>query len=166
MSPGLYTGTEVGWSTLCPKKEETYAFIDDVVRELAALTPGRYIHIGGDEVQVLTHDEYVRFVERVQDIVTRNGKEMVGWEEVAKARLRPTSIVQQWKGDSAILAIQYGSKLILSPATKAYIDMKYTATTELGLTWAAIIEVRDAYDWDPATYQAGVTEQNSASKRR
>ena len=160
MSPGLYTGTEVGWSTVCPNKEETYAFIDDVVRELAALTPGRYIHIGGDEVQVLSHADYVKFVERVQDIVTRNGKEMIGWEEIAKARLRPTSIVQQWKGDSAILALQYGSKLVLSPATKAYIDMKYTPTTELGLTWAAIIEVSDAYNWDPATYQAGVTEQN------
>jgi hexosaminidase len=160
MSPGLYTGTEVGWSTLCPNKEETYAFIDDVVRELAAMTPGRYIHIGGDEVQVLSHDEYVRFIERVQDIVTRHGKEMIGWEEVAKARLRPTSLVQQWKGDSAILALQYGSKLILSPAKRAYIDMKYTPTTELGLTWAAIIEVSDSYNWDPATYQAGVTEQN------
>ena len=160
MSPGLYTGTEVGWSTVCPNKEETYVFIDDVIRELAALTPGRYIHIGGDEVQVLTHEEYVKFVERVQDIVTRNGKEMIGWEEVAKARLRPTSVVQQWKGDSAILALQYGSKLVLSPATKAYIDMKYTPTTELGLTWAAIIEVSDAYNWDPATYQAGVTERD------
>ena len=160
MSPGLYTGTEVGWSTLCPKKEETYAFIDDVIRELAAMTPGRHIHIGGDEVQVLSHDEYVGFIERVQDIVTRHGKEMVGWEEVAKARLRPTSVVQQWKGDSAILALQYGSKLVLSPAKRAYIDMKYTPTTELGLTWAAIIEVRDTYDWDPATYQTGVTEQN------
>jgi hexosaminidase len=38
--------------------------------------------------------------------------------------------------------------------------MKYTPATELGLTWAAIIEVADVYNWDPATYQVGVTEQN------
>jgi hexosaminidase len=158
IAPALYTGTEVGWSTLCPNKEETYALIDDVVRELAALTPGRYLHVGGDEVEVLTRDEYVRFVERVQDIVARHGKEMVGWEEIGKARLRPTTLVQQWKSDSAVLALQSGGKLIMSPAQRAYLDMKYTSATELGLTWAALIEVSDAYNWDPATYQAGVTE--------
>jgi hexosaminidase len=160
IAPALYTGTEVGWSTLCHNKEETYALIDDVVRELAALTPGRYIHVGGDEVEVLTRDEYIRFVERVQDIVGRHGKEMIGWEEIAKARLRPTTLVQQWKGDSAVLALQYGAKVILSPAPRAYLDMKYTNTTELGLTWAAIIEVADAYNWNPAAYQAGVTERD------
>ena len=160
MSPGLYTGTEVGWSTFCPRKEETYALIDDVIRELAAMTPGRYLHIGGDEVEVLTHEEYVGFVQRVQDIVVRHGKEMVGWEEVGKARLRPTTLVQQWKSDSAVLALQSGAKLIMSPAKRAYLDMKYTPVTETGLTWAAIIEVADAYNWDPGTYQVGVTEQN------
>ena len=160
MPPALYTGTEVGWSTFCPNKEETYALIDDIVRELASLTPGRYIHVGGDEVEVLTHDDYIKFVERVQEIVVRNGKEMIGWEEVGKARLRPTTLVQQWKSDSAVLALRSGSKLIMSPARRTYLDMKYTAGTELGLTWAAIIEVADAYNWDPATFQPGVTERD------
>ena len=159
-APALYTGTEVGWSTLCHNKEETYGLIDDIVRELAALTPGRYIHVGGDEVEVLTHDEYVGFIERVQDIVARHGKEMIGWEEVARARLRPTTLVQPWKGDSGVLALKYGAKLIMSPAKRTYLDMKYTNATELGLTWAAIIEVADAYNWNPATYQAGITERD------
>ncbi len=158
--PAPYTRTEVGWSAFCPNKEETYALIDDVIRELAALTPGRYIHIGGDEVEVLTHADYIKFVERVQDIVVRHGKEMVGWEEVGKARLRPTTLAQQWKSDSAVLALRSGAKLIMSPAKKAYLDMKFTPTTELGLTWAAISEVSEVYNWDPATYQAGVTESN------
>ena len=159
-APALYTGTEVGWSTLCPNKEETYALIDDIVRELAAITPGRYLHIGGDEVEVLTREEYIKFVERVQTIVVRHGKEMIGWEEIGKARLRPTTLVQQWKSDSAVLALQSGAKLIMSPAKRAYLDMKYTNATELGLTWAALIEVSDLYNWDPATYQVGVTESN------
>jgi hexosaminidase len=160
MAPALYTGTEVGWSTLCPNKEETYALIDDVVRELAALTPGQYIHVGGDEVEVLTREEYIKFVERVQAIVVRHGKEMIGWEEIGKARLRPTTLVQQWKSDSAVLALRSGAKLIMSPAQRAYLDMKYTNGTELGLTWAALIEIADAYNWDPATYQAGVSERD------
>jgi hexosaminidase len=48
----------------------------------------------------------------------------------------------------------------MSPAKKIYLDMKYTPNTELGLTWAAIVEVRDAYDWDPAKYMVGVNESN------
>jgi hexosaminidase len=153
---GSYVGTDVGWSTLCVDKEETYAFVDDVVREISALTPGAYFHIGGDEVTTLTHDQYTHFVERVQDIVAAHGKQMIGWEEITKARLRPTTIAQQWKSDSVRAALQYGARILLSPANKAYLDMKYTPGTELGLHWAGYIDVRDAYDWDPTSYLQGV----------
>ena len=146
--------------TFCVDKEDTYALLDDVVREISALTPGTYIHIGGDEVEGLTPEQYARFVERAQTIVNKYGKLMIGWEEIAKAHIKPTTIVQQWKSDSATAALQYGSKLIISPSDKAYLDMKYTPATELGLTWAAVIEVNTAYNWDPALYMPGVTEQN------
>jgi hexosaminidase len=158
--PALYTGTEVGWSSLCVDKEETYAFVDDVIRELSAMTPGPYFHIGGDEVKTLTPAQYVKFVERVQTIVNKYGKKMIGWEEITKAHLNPTTIAHQWKSDSATAAVGYGSKLILSPAKKVYLDMKYTPATELGQHWAAYVEVRDAYDWDPATYMQGVGERD------
>lgn len=158
--PALYTGTEVGWSSLCVDKEETYAFVDDIIRELSAMTPGPYFHIGGDEVRTLTHEQYIKFVERVQTIVNKYGKKMIGWEEITKARLNPTTITHQWKSDSAAAAVAMGSKLILSPAPKMYLDMQYTPATELGLHWAAYVEVRDSYDWDPATYMKGVTERD------
>jgi hexosaminidase len=158
----LYAGTDVGWSTVCVDKEDTYSFLDDVVREVSAMTPGAYFHIGGDEVQTLTVDQYVRFIERVQTIVYKYGKTMVGWEEITKARIRPTTIAQQWKSDSATAALKYGAKLILSPSNKTYLDMKYDQKTELGLKWAGLVEVNDAYNWDPAQYLVGVTEQSIA----
>jgi hexosaminidase len=65
----LYTGIEVGFSALCVDKDVTYRFIDDVVREIAALTPTPYFHVGGDEVKTLTPQQYVQFIERVQKIV-------------------------------------------------------------------------------------------------
>jgi hexosaminidase len=157
--PGTFTGTEVGWSTFCPDSENVYAFVDDVVKEIAAMTPGQWFHMGGDEVHVLKDSQYVKFVERVQDIVYKYGKTMVGWEEIGKAKLRPTSIAQQWKSDTVPPAVLQGAKLIMSPAPKAYLDMKYTPNTELGLTWAAIIELRTAYDWEPLTYLKGVREE-------
>jgi hexosaminidase len=155
-----YSGTDVGWSSLCVDKEPVYAFVDDIVREISGMTPGPYFHIGGDEVQTLTNEQYIRFIERVQGIVNKYGKTMIGWEEITKARLTPSTIAQQWKSDSAGPAIASGTKLIMSPASKIYLDMKYTPATELGLHWAAYIEVRDAYDWDPATYMKGVTDSN------
>ena len=155
-----YTGTDVGWSALCVDSAAAMTFIDDVVRDMAAMTPGPYLHIGGDEVASLTRAQYVRFVERAQDIVTKYGKTMVGWEEISKARMRPTTIAQQWKSDSASAAVAQGAKLIMSPSDRIYVDMKYNSQTELGLDWAAQIEVRQSYDWDPATYMKGVTEAN------
>ena len=156
----LYAGTDVGWSTVCVDKEDTYTFLDDVVREVSAMTPGSYFHIGGDEVQTLTPEQYVRFVERAQTIVNKYGKTMIGWEEITKAHIKSTTIAQQWKSDSATAALKYGAKLILSPANKTYLDMKYNSSTELGLNWAGLVEVNDAYNWDPALYLVGVTEQN------
>ncbi|HEU4723000.1 MAG TPA: beta-N-acetylhexosaminidase [Gemmatimonadaceae bacterium] len=156
---GTYTGTEVGWTTFCPDSENAYAFVEDVVREIAAMTPGPYFHMGGDEVHLLKDPQYIKFVERVQDIVYKHGKTMVGWEEIGKARLRPTSIAQQWKSDTVPPAVRQGAKVVMSPAPKAYLDMKYDRNTELGLTWAALIELRTAYEWEPATYMKGVPEQ-------
>jgi hexosaminidase len=158
--PSLYSGTEVGFSTFCVDKEETYALIDDIVREIAAITPGPFFHTGGDENSILTPAQYTLFVERVQDIVGRHGKQLIGWEEIGHARLTPTSILQQWRNDSLPANRQPGNKVIVSGAGRTYLDMKYTPTTELGLTWAAIIEVRDAYDWNPGSYVKNVVESD------
>ena len=158
VAPPLYTGIRVGFSTLCPSKEETYAFVNDVVREIAALVPTPYFHMGGDEVEKLTHDQYLRFVERVQGIIHANGKQMIGWGEVAPANLAATTIVQHWKRDSSALHVARGGKVILSPGPKTYLDMKYDSTTVLGLRWAGLIEVRTAYDWNPATLLPEIPE--------
>ena len=52
VAPARYTGTRVGFSSLCVPLELTYTFIDQVIGEIAALTPGPYMHIGGDEAVI------------------------------------------------------------------------------------------------------------------
>ena len=155
-----YTGIEVGFSSLAIHKEITYRFIDDVVGELAALTPGAYLHIGGDEALATNKEEYVRFIERVQSIVASRGKRMVGWEEIGQARLSPTSIAQHWAPGHAAAAAAQGARVILSPAPRVYLDMKYDDTTPLGLNWAGNIGLRTAYDWQPETQLPGVNEDS------
>ncbi len=159
VAPALYTGTEVGFSALCVDKDVTYKFIDDVVREIAALTPGPYFHMGGDEVKTLKPEQYTAFVERVQTIVQSHGKQMVGWDEIAAAKLQATSIVQHWRPKTTPAdAVARGSKVILSVADRAYLDMKYDAGTPIGLSWAGNVDVKSAYDWDPANAAERVPE--------
>ncbi|MGH3986865.1 MAG: beta-N-acetylhexosaminidase, partial [Pseudonocardiaceae bacterium] len=160
-APPLYTGTSVGFSSLCIHKDITYTFVDDVVRELAAMTPGPYIHIGGDEAHVTPHEDYVLFVDRVEEIVGSHGKRMSGWEEITGADVSPSSVAQFWfTPREARDAAAKGMEVVMSPAQKAYLDMKYDASTPLGLSWAGFTNVQDSFEWDPATFVPGLPEQS------
>jgi hexosaminidase len=157
VAPKLYTGIDVGFSNFCLEKEITYKFIDDVVAEISAITPAPYFHIGGDEVKTLTPDQYKRFIERVQGIVVKHGKQPIGWDEIAHATLQPSTIIQYWRPDASITPPP-STKLILSPANRIYLDMKYHEDTVLGLNWAGNVDVPVAYEWNPATLLPGVPE--------
>ncbi|GAA3498256.1 beta-N-acetylhexosaminidase [Streptomyces prasinosporus] len=164
VAPPLYTGTAVGFSSLCVGKEVTYDFVDDVVRELAALTPGRHLHIGGDEAHSTPHEDYVKFMDRVQPVVAKYGKTVVGWHQLTGATPAKGALAQYWgldgtgaeEKEQVAAAARGGTGLILSPADRTYLDMKYDADTPLGLSWAGHVEVRRSYDWDPGAYLPGV----------
>ena len=165
----LYIGTNVGFSALCVDKDITYEFLDDVIREISSRTPGPYFHVGGDEVEELSEEEYITFIERMQSMVGSHGKRMIGWDEIALANLDPGSVVQLWRPywptdqtenmDSAQVALRVefeagilgavdaGATVVLSPADRLYLDMKYDTSTVLGLTWAGIPDERMSYDW-------------------
>ena len=86
----------------------------------------------------------------MQTIVQTHGKQMIGWDEIAAATLLPTSIVQHWRPDASHAQLAASPHLILSPANRLYLDMKYDDDTPLGLNWAGNVSVRQAYDWDPS----------------
>ncbi len=157
----LYEGTKVGFSTLCTSDELTYKFIDDMIGELVSLTPGPYIHIGGDESHVTALEDYIPFINRVQEIVNSHGKIMMGWDEITHANLKSESIVQYWgSADNAKRAVSQGVKIILSPAQKCYLDMQYDTNSSLGLHWAGYIEVDSAYAWHPETLLPGISRDD------
>ncbi len=155
----LYKGIEVGWSTLRLEKEATFRFVEDVLTELAAMTPGPYLHIGGDEAEVTSKEDYIVFINRFKQIVNSLGKQMIGWEEISQADLNENDIAQLWRtAGHAEKAAEKGSRIIMSPSTKVYLDMKYDSTTKLGLDWAATIDVDSSYLWDPANF--GINPEN------
>ena len=159
-----YTGIKVGFSSLCVDEPVTYRFLDEVFGELAAMTPGPYFHIGGDEVETLSERQYAQFIERVQQIVQGHGKRVIGWQEITAAKLLPNTVAQYWKTPAPPNAVQEaarrGTNLVLSPASKVYLDMKYDQGTKLGMNWAGYVEVRDAYEWEPTTLLEGVGERD------
>lgn len=155
-----HIGTEVGFSTLTLKKETTFKFVNDVIREIASITPGPYFHVGGDEAQVTKKADYIQFVNRFKEIVNANGKIMIGWEEIAQADLDSTVLTQFWHSrEYAKMAAEKGSRIIFSPSTKVYLDMQYDSTSRIGLHWAAYIEVDSSYMWDPAKLVPGITRE-------
>ena len=158
-APERYTGIEVGFSALCVTRELTYQFVDEVFEELARLTPGPYLHMGGDEVRTLDAEAYEGFVGRVQRIIEAHGKTPMSWHEAARAATA-SSVTQYWGIESedagVASAVARGVRLILCPANRAYLDMKYDDSTPIGLRWAGVVGVRDAYDWAPDAALAGI----------
>ena len=156
----VYTGIDVGFSRLTADLPATEKFLRDVFADVAAQTPGEFVHIGGDEVTEMSPQEYVRLVTIASEAVHAAGKRVVGWQEIASAPLVPGTLVQVWDPRldlrDVTAAVRSGARLLLSPGPHAYLDMKYDPSTELGLVWAGYIELRDAYEWEPSTFLAGV----------
>ncbi|MBF0689019.1 MAG: beta-N-acetylhexosaminidase [Cellulomonas sp.] len=156
-----YLGIDVGFSRLHDDLAATHAFLADVFGDLAEMTPGTHLHIGGDEVLAMGHDEYVRLVRAAAAAVTAHGKRVVAWQEVASVPDLPAeTVVQYWDTrvdpTPLVAAARAGARVLLSPAPKAYLDMRYEPGVGLGQEWAGTVELRDAYEWEPASLVAGL----------
>jgi len=129
-----------------PTREETYKFIDKFVQEMAALFPDEYFHIGGDEVngsqwdanpkiQAFIHSHGMKtnqdlqayFNQRVQKILNKHRKIMMGWDEVLHPDLPKTVVVQSWRGqESLATAARQGYSSLLSFGY--YLDLMWPAS--------------------------------------
>jgi hexosaminidase len=148
-----YTGIEVGFSRLHADLPDTEPFVRDVLSEVAGLVRGPWVHLGGDEALELDREEYRRLVAMAVTSITDAGKVPAGWQETAHADLPPGTVVQLWDDredpSDVIEAARRGAKVVLSPASRTYLDLKYDASFPLGLEWAGHLPLRRAYEWDP-----------------
>lgn len=141
--PQLYTGYEVGWSKLCLEKPETYTFVEDVIKELAAITRGPWIHIGGDEIDDPLYEE---FVVKADAIVRKTGKTGIGWEEVTKAPVHNSLISQRWNGKTKAVT---NVKIIESICTSFYLDHANIPGQETTNNWcnATGVSLENVYNF-------------------
>ena len=129
-----------------PTQERTYKFLDAFIGEMTKLFPDQYFHIGGDEVNgkqwdtnpqiqafmrahglKTNQDLQAYFNTRVQKIVSKHGKTMVGWDEILRPDLPKDIVVQSWRGqDSLAAAARQGYRGILSYGY--YLDLMWPAS--------------------------------------
>ncbi|MGE0091802.1 MAG: beta-N-acetylhexosaminidase [Bacteroidales bacterium] len=153
----------------CVGKEDNFKMLDRIVKEVAALFPSKYFHIGGDEVnydawdncphcQALmkekgmeNHEELLNyFVRRMENIVEKHGKHMAGWDEILDGgELRPESRVYAWRSVAkGIESVKKGQPTVMLPGEYCYYDMKQSPA-ERGHNWAGIVTLEKAYSLDP-----------------
>lgn len=156
-----YLGIDVGFSRLHDELPATHEFLAEVFGDLADMTPGGYLHIGGDEVLTMGRDEYERLVRSASAAVTAHGKRVVAWQEAAAVPDLPAgTVLQYWDTrvdpEPFVAAARAGARILMSPGSRVYLDMKYEPGFPLGLEWAGYVELRDAYDWEPASLIDGL----------
>ena len=128
-----------------PTNEKVYKFLDDFIGEMARIFPDHYFHIGGDEVNGKEWDAnpkiqaYVKthgiknnqalqayFSGRVQKLVTKHGKTVVGWDEVLVEGVPKDIVIQSWRGQASLAqAAKQGYRGILSNGY--YLDLGWSA---------------------------------------
>jgi hexosaminidase len=128
-----------------PTNEKTYKFLDELIAEMTKLFPDHYFHIGGDEVngkqwdanpkiqafmksQNLKNNEALQayFSGRVQKVVTKHGKAVVGWDEVFIPGVPKDIVIQSWRGAASLAqAASQGYQAILSNGY--YLDLGWSA---------------------------------------
>jgi hexosaminidase len=128
-----------------PTREDTYKFLDKFIGEMVQLFPDQFFHIGGDEVNgkqwdvnpkiqdfMHTHglkdnnDLQAYFNQRVQKIVSKHGKTMLGWDEILRPDLPNSIVIQSWRGpDSLAQAARQGYRGLLSSGY--YVDLMWSA---------------------------------------
>ena len=174
VAPPLYTGTEVGFSSLCVRKDVTYDFVRRRARaSWPRSPPGRYLHIGGDEAHSTSHADYVAFMNRVQPIVAQVRQDGRSAGTSSTGATPATGAVAQYWGTDRTPPTQSRSRRprrrapssMLSPANRAYLDMKYDEDTPLGLDWAGYVEAQQSYDWDPGSYLTGAPGDRRPRRR-
>ncbi len=163
-----YTGVKVKISSLCFKNPQIYRFFEDVIAEIAPRINGPYIHIGGDETpDWVDWSDYETFILKARDIIAEHDKIMVGWtNDVGSVKtVGPDVIGHHWSRpekccETTLSIVNQGGKIIMSPAHKAYVSLKYNESTPYGGSFAGFVNVQTVYDWDPATIVEGVEEHS------
>lgn len=151
-------------------RESTFKFFEDVFTEVMDIFPSEFIHVGGDEVpkdewkasaeaqQIIKknklkdeHELQSWFIKRIEKFLNKNGRRMVGWDEILEGGLAPNATVMSWRGEAGgIAAARMGHDVIMTPSDYMYFD-KYQAknAADEPVTIGGFLSLEKVYNYNP-----------------
>lgn len=148
--------------------EQTFKFLEEVLDEVMALFPSKYIHVGGDECpkeawkrsafcQQIIKDKNLKdehglqsyFIQRMEKYINKKGRTLIGWDEILEGGLAPNAIVMSWRGEEGgIAAAKENHQVIMTPGSHVYLDHSQTKN-EKEVTIGGYLPLEKVYGYEP-----------------
>jgi hexosaminidase len=163
----------------CAGEEKTFAFLQNVLAEVCDVFPGKYIHIGGDEVPKANWQKCARcqariqkeglknehelqsyFIRRIEKYINSKGRTLIGWSEIREGGLAQNAVVMDWIG-GAVEAAEAGHDVVMSPTKFCYLD--YYQSTNHSAEPKAIggyIPLSKVYSFEPIPDKLAPADQS------
>jgi hexosaminidase len=154
----------------CAGKDSTFKFLQDVLDEVIALFPSKYIHVGGDECpkanwkrcplcQKRIKDEGLKdehelqsyFIQRMEKYLNSKGRTLIGWDEILEGGLAPNAVVMSWRGEAGgIAAARQTHDVVMTPGAWVYFDHSQTQYED-SVTIGGYTPVEKTYSYEPVS---------------
>jgi len=152
----------------CGGNDSTFKFLEDVLDEVIALFPSKYIHIGGDECpkdswkacpkcQKRIKENGLKdenglqsyFVQRIEKYINSKGRQIIGWDEILEGGLAPNATVMSWRGEKGgIEAAKQNHDVIMTPGSYVYFDHSQLQNDD-SLTIGGYLPLKTVYSYEP-----------------
>ena len=153
----------------CAGNEEVFTFLEDVLTEVISIFPSKYIHIGGDEApktrweacplcQKRIQDEGLKddhelqsyFITRIGKFLNKNGRQIIGWDEILEGGLAPGATIMSWRGtDPGVQAARLGHPAIMTPGSPCYFDHYQGNPAGEPLAFGGYNSLKSVYLYEP-----------------
>ncbi|HEY3371282.1 MAG TPA: beta-N-acetylhexosaminidase [Prolixibacteraceae bacterium] len=167
----------------CAGNDSTFSFLQDVLDEVIAIFPSKYIHIGGDECPKKRwekcpkcqarikaenlkdeHELQSYFISKMEKYVNEKGRTIIGWDEILEGGIAPNAVVMSWRGDGefgCLGAVKAKHPVIMAPSYGFYLDYPQTSQEDsLAANWGGVSSVRKTYMIEPVLAQLTDEEVN------
>ncbi len=161
----------------CPS-EQTFTFLKNVLTEVMQLFPSKYIHIGGDEApkkqwkeselaQQVIQREGLKdekelqsyFITRIEEFLNKNGRQIIGWDEILEGGLAPNATVMSWRGtEGGIAAAKQHHDVVMTPGSHLYFDYYQGVPETEPLAIGGFSPVKEVYSFEPIPEELTVKE--------
>lgn len=175
LTGGNYTNMS---SNYCAGNDSVFTFLENVLAEVIALFPSKYIHIGGDEVakgpwkvcpkcqarikaEHLENEEGLQsyFIRRIEKFINSKNRKIIGWDEILEGGLAPDATVMSWRGEAGgIEAAKADHHVIMTPGSPVYFDHYQAGPEGEPLAIGGMNTLKKVYDYEPIPKELNAEE--------